>query len=61
MGFTELLTIIFIVLKAVGVVDWSWWLVFMPEILAVVVYVLATICVYFGWRKTERDFWRDHR
>ena len=30
MGFMSTLTLIFIVLKLVGVIDWSWWLVFMP-------------------------------
>lgn len=35
MGFCELLTIVFIVLKLVGVISWSWWLVLLPEIIAV--------------------------
>lgn len=43
MGFTEILTIIFVVLKLFGVISWSWWLVFMPEIIAVVLYILFTI------------------
>lgn len=28
MGFTEILTIIFVLLKVFGVISWSWWLVF---------------------------------
>lgn len=39
MGFLELLTIVFVVLKAVGVVDWSWWVVFSPVALAAVLYI----------------------
>ena len=39
MGFTEILTIIFVLLKVFGVISWSWWLVFLPEIIAVVLYV----------------------
>jgi hypothetical protein len=39
-GILELLTIIFVVLKIVGTVDWSWWLVLLPEIIAVVFYGL---------------------
>ena len=33
MGFTEILTIIFVLLKVFGVISWSWWLVFLPEII----------------------------
>lgn len=29
-GFTGLLTIVFIVLKLCGVIDWSWWWVLSP-------------------------------
>jgi len=43
MGFTEILTIIFVVLKLIGVISWSWWLVFMPEIIAVALYILFLI------------------
>lgn len=35
MGFTEVLTIVFIVLKLMGVINWSWWLVLLPEIIAI--------------------------
>lgn len=38
MGFLEALTIAFIVLKLVGVITWSWWLVLLPEIIAVAFY-----------------------
>lgn len=30
MGLLEILFIIFLVLKLVGVIAWSWWLVFLP-------------------------------
>ena len=43
MGFCELLTIVFIVLKLVGVISWSWWLVLLPEIIAVLFYVAIII------------------
>ena len=32
MGLVEVLTVIFVVLKLVGVISWSWWLVFAPLI-----------------------------
>ena len=41
MGFAELLTIVFVVLKILGKIDWSWWLVCLPEIIAVVFYMIV--------------------
>jgi hypothetical protein len=32
-GFFGLLTIVLVVLKATGYIDWSWWLVFSPILL----------------------------
>lgn len=43
MGFCELLTIVFIVLKLVGVISWSWWLVLLPEIIVVLFYVAIIV------------------
>lgn len=40
MGFTEILTIIFIVLKLLGVITWAWWVCLLPEIIAGVLYVI---------------------
>ena len=46
-GFTELLTIAFIVLKLCGVIDWSWMWVLSPiwisAILVVVILLIALI------------------
>lgn len=33
MGFAEMLTIIFVIMKLLGFIDWSWWLVWLPEII----------------------------
>lgn len=30
MGFMEILFLIFVTLKLLGAIDWSWWLVFAP-------------------------------
>lgn len=61
MGFFEILTLIFVVLKLCGVIGWSWWLVLLPEIIAVGIYILV-LCIYFHTvRKTERDFWDNFR
>lgn len=63
MGFTEALTIIFIVLKLLGVISWSWWLVLLPEILAFAVYaimvisaVMVNVKAYRNIQKSMEDF-----
>lgn len=43
MGICELLTIIFVVCKLIGVITWSWWLVLLPEIIVVVLYIILII------------------
>lgn len=59
MGFTEFLTIVFIVLKLLGVISWSWWLVLLPEIIAVVLYVIVFIVSLFGHVSTVRTINRN--
>lgn len=70
MGFTEILTIVFVVLKLMGIISWSWWLVLLPEIIAIVLYVaflLIIIAVGFHEeKKTEKkihsrlnEIWED--
>lgn len=61
MGFTEVLTIVFVVMKLIGVIDWSWLVVFLPEIIAAVFYfaliivALAPVTVAtFGGRLQKR-------
>lgn len=60
MGIAEVLTIIFVILKLVGVITWSWWLVLLPEIIGIGVYVLwiiiLAIFAAFGFRKLKKDF-----
>ena len=48
-----LLTVVFVVLKLVGTIAWSWWLVFLPliiyvalDILAIIVLIVLTIILY---------------
>lgn len=43
MGFFGFLTCIFVVLKLLGVIAWSWWLVFLPTIITVVFAVAVFI------------------
>ncbi len=49
MGITELLTIFFVVLKLTGRIDWSWWIVCLPEIFVVALYLGV-----FIWDIVER-------
>lgn len=50
MGSTEILTIVFVVLKSNGWIDWSWWLVVLPEIIAVAFYMLIEIAFLIHMR-----------
>lgn len=43
MGFAEILTIIFIVLKLCGVIGWSWFFVILPEIIMIFLYALILL------------------
>ena len=43
LGFSGVLTIVFIVLKLVGVIDWSWWWVVSPTLINFGVYLLFII------------------
>ena len=45
MGLLEVLTIVFVVLKLTSIIDWSWWLVLLPEIIAIGLYILWVIFV----------------
>lgn len=66
MGFTEVLTIVFIVLKLIGVIKWTWWLVLLPEIIAVFIYVIwfLVVTIFIGKTQSEirksfkNDFWK---
>jgi hypothetical protein len=42
-GFTGLLTIVFIVLKLTGYITWSWWWVLSPVWICAII-VIAIIC-----------------
>lgn len=62
MGFTEALTLVFIILKLVGVIDWSWWLVLLPEIIALTFYSLIAISVFLKGlsvvKKSKKKGWK---
>jgi hypothetical protein len=48
MGFLEVLTVVFIVLKLIGIISWSWWLVFLPIFIAIGIYALIFVFMILG-------------
>lgn len=49
LGFTSILTLIFIVLKLVGVINWSWFWVLSPIIFEVIlVLIIILLLIMFG-------------
>lgn len=61
MGFTEVLTIIFVVMKCLGKINWSWLVVLSPEIVALVVYALILFCVIRVSSNAEKRFWKGFK
>jgi membrane protein YdbS with pleckstrin-like domain len=60
MGLCGVLTIIFVVLKLIGVIDWAWvwvlsplWISFILGIIGIVIAVIAMVYIFkkekFGW------------
>ena len=48
-GFTGLLTIVFIVLKLLNIINWSWWWVLAPLWLPVgIILIIALIFIIIG-------------
>lgn len=55
-GFSGLLTIVFIALKLMGKIDWSWWWVLSPLWITaaiVVLVIVIAIIVIITFRKSE--------
>lgn len=55
-GFIGLLQIVFIVLKVIDKIDWSWWLVLTPFWLWLVLVVLYGVLVM--WLDKNDPLWR---
>lgn len=48
MGFVEALQLVFIVLKVLGMIDWSWWWVLSPLLFCIPLYAAIAAVVVFG-------------
>jgi hypothetical protein len=42
-SFLSLLTLAFVVLKLTGFISWSWWLVFLPVLIPVIIIIAVLI------------------
>lgn len=54
MGIGEILTIIFVTMKLLGKIEWSWWLVLLPEIIALALYVLIVVSIIVSCNRTNK-------
>lgn len=46
LGFFTVLGLIFIALKLMGYITWSWWLVLLPLYGSVILYIIALILIF---------------
>ena len=57
LGILDVLTIVFIVLKLIGVINWSWWWVLSPTLielgLVIVILIIYVICVIYDNKKDD--------
>lgn len=56
MGFAEVLTIIFVIMKCLNVINWAWWKVFLPEIIAGVLYVIFIVIWLINYNRERKNF-----
>jgi hypothetical protein len=45
-GFLRYLTLIFITLKIIGTINWSWWLVLSPLLVNFVILMFLIVCIF---------------
>jgi fatty acid desaturase len=51
MKFCDVLLIVFVVLKLVGVINWSWWWVLAPFWIPFLLYILLIVAIKIAERK----------
>lgn len=55
MNIFTLLQVVFITLKVMNLIDWSWWMVFIPTYISIVFVIL----VFVGYGILDPTFFRD--
>lgn len=53
-GFCGLLAIVFIVLRIIGVIDWSWWWVLAPIWIPTAIAIFVLACMFIAWLIVKR-------
>ena len=55
-GFIGLLTIVFITLKLTGFITWSWWLVFLPMIISLGLWLIIVlgVLIYLAYKASKK-------
>lgn len=59
MGITEILTLVFVVLKALKVIDFTWLQCFIPEIIAGAFYFIMLIFYIVKSRRIEKTIKKE--
>lgn len=54
MGLLSILTIVFVVLKLIGVIAWSWLLVLTPLWILIGLWILGLVLFICGWKGVNR-------
>ncbi len=44
-GFVGALTVLFVALKLLGIINWSWWLVWSPVLIATAIWIILCIII----------------
>jgi hypothetical protein len=68
LGLTGVLTVVFVVLKLIGVIDWSWWWVLSPlwiDLILCVIFIVG-LAIYYAHEnkkygistKGKKDKWK---
>ena len=52
MNLINILTVVFVIAKITGYIDWSWWLVFAPTLFSLVLILsIAVLALFVGTKK----------
>ena len=60
-GICGVLTIVFVVLKLVGVINWSWLLVLCPLWIEILLTVILLVIIAIKDKRTSNKYWKSGR